>query len=77
MPQLAVEGEIQFPVEPLVLDELDDAVLRKAFDDGTPVVVRADTPEAVLAALARPEVACVVVPTKELMEIDLIEATYG
>lgn len=77
VPQLAVEGEIQFPVEPLVLDELDDAVLRKAFDDGTPVVVRADTPEAVLAALARPEVACVVVPTKELMEIDLIEATYG
>jgi hypothetical protein len=77
VPQLAVEGEIQFPAEPLVLDELDDAVLRKAFDDGTPVVVRADTPEGVLAALARPEVACVVVPTKELTEIDLIEATYG
>ena len=77
MPQLAVEGEIQFPAEPLVLDELDDAVLRKAFDDGTPVVVRADTPEGVLAALARPEGACVVVPTKELTEIDLIEATYG
>jgi hypothetical protein len=77
VPQLAVEGEIQFPAEPLVLDELDDAVLRKAFDDGTPIVVRADTPEGVLAALARPEVACVVVPTKELTEIDLIEDTYG
>ena len=77
MPQLAVEGEIEFPAEPLVLDELDDNVLRKAFDDGTPVVVRADTKEKVVAALARPEVACVLVPRKELTEIDLIKATYG
>ena len=29
VPQLAVEGEIEFPTEPLVLDELDDARLRK------------------------------------------------
>ena len=77
VPQLAVEGEIEFPAEPLVLDDLDDALLRKAFDEGTPVVVRADSEEKVLAALARPEVACVLVPTKELTEIDLIEATYG
>ena len=52
-------------------------MLRKAHDEGTPVVVRAETAEKVLAALARPEVACVLVPTKELTEIDLIEATYG
>ena len=77
VPQLAVEGEIEFPAEPLVLDELDDARLRTAHEEGTPVVVRADTQEKVLAALARPEVACVLVPTKELTEIDLIEATYG
>jgi hypothetical protein len=77
VPQLAVEGEIEFPAEPLVVDELEDTVLRKAFDEGTPVVVRADSEEKVLAALARPEVACVLVPTKELAEIDLIEATYG
>jgi hypothetical protein len=77
VPQLAVEGEIEFPAEPLVLDELDEAVLRKAFDEGTPVVVRADTEEKVVAALARPEVACVLVPTKELTQIDLIRATYG
>jgi hypothetical protein len=77
VPQLAVEGEIEFPAEPLVVDELEDTVLRKAFDEGTPVVVRADSVEKVLAALARPEVACVLVPTKELAEIDLIEATYG
>jgi len=77
VPQLAVEGEIEFPAEPLVLDDLDDARLRKAHEEGTAVVVRADTVEKVLAALARPEVACVLVPTKELTEIDLIEATYG
>ena len=77
MPQLALESEVEFPAEPLVLDELDDAQLRRAHEEGTPVVVRADTEEKVLAALARPEVACVVVPSKELLDIDLIESTYG
>jgi len=77
VPQLALEGEIEFPVEPLVLDDLDDTQLRKAHEEGTPVVVRADSEEKVLAALARPEVACVLVPSKELLELDLIEATYG
>ena len=77
MPQLAVEGEIEFPAEPLLLDELDDEQLRNAHEKGTPVVVRADTEGKVLAALARPEVACVLVPSKELLEVDLIEATYG
>ena len=77
VPQLAVEGEIEFPAEPLVLDELDDSLLRQAHEEGTPVVVRADTADKVVAALARPEVACVLVPSKELTEIDLIKATYG
>ena len=77
VPQLAVEGEIEFPAEPLVLDELDDAQLRKAHEEGTPVVVRADNEENVLAALARPEVACVLVPDAKLVEIDLVKATYG
>jgi hypothetical protein len=77
VPQLAVEGEIEFPAEPLLLEKLDDGQLRKAHDEGTPVVVRADTEEKVLAALARPEVACVLVPDAKLLEIDLIEATYG
>ena len=77
VPQLALEGNIDFPSEPLVLDELDDAKLRAAHEEGTPVVVRADTEEKVLAALARPEVACVLVPNSELLQIDLVEATYG
>jgi len=77
VPQLAVEGEIEFPAEPLVLDELDDAQLRQAHEQGTPVVVRADSEEQVLAALTRPEVACVLVPDAKLLEIDLVKATYG
>ena len=77
MPQLAVDGEIEFPAEPLVLDEVDDEALRRAHEQGTPVVVRADSKERVLAALARPEVACVLVPTQDLLAIDLVEATYG
>jgi hypothetical protein len=77
VPQLALEGEIEFPSEPLVLEKLDDAQLRKAHDEGTPLVVRADSEEQVLAALARPEVACVLVTDAKLLEIDLVEATYG
>jgi hypothetical protein len=77
VPQLAVEGQIEFPSKPLVLDELDDTELRKAHEEGTPVVVRADSEEKVLAALARPEVACVLVPNARLLEIDLVKATYG
>jgi hypothetical protein len=41
--------------------------------------VRADSVETVKAALARPEVSCVVVPPTqvELLELDLTELTYG
>jgi hypothetical protein len=77
VPQLAVEGEIEFPAEPLILEELDDARLRQAHEEGTPVVVRANSEEQVLAALARPEVACVLVPDAKLLELDLVKATYG
>ena len=80
VPELAVEGEAEFPSEPLILDDVSDPdALREAFDQGTPVVVRADSAEKILAALARPEVACVLVPTEkhELLDIDLVELTYG
>jgi hypothetical protein len=63
----------------LVLDDLDDARLREAFDSGTPVVVRASSAEGIKAALARPEVACVLVPADrpDLLALDLTELTYG
>ena len=80
VPEVIVEGERALPDGAIVLDSVDDiAVLRGAFDEGRPVVVRADTPEAVGRALARPEVSCVVVPAdrRELLELDLRALTYG
>jgi hypothetical protein len=65
--------------EALVLEQLDDDELRRAHEAGTPVVVRADSPDGVLHALARPEVAAVVVPASkpELLDLDLTKLTYG
>ena len=77
VPELALEGSLEL-TGALVLDDVrDDARLRQAHAEGTPVVVRASTPEAVKAALARPEVASVLVPTEELLALDLTSLTYG
>jgi hypothetical protein len=79
VPEIAVEGELDL-AEALVLDGVSDTkTLEEAHQAGRPVVVRADSPEDVKAALARPEVASVVVPTerRELLELDLTELTYG
>ncbi len=77
IPELALEGTLELEGA-LVLDGIeDDAGLREAHAQGKPVVVRAATPEAVKAALARPEVASVLVPTEELLALDLTELTYG
>lgn len=79
VPEIVVEGEIELPAETLVVHELDVDSLRSAFDEGRPVAVRAADAEAVHAALARPEVSCVLVPPdrRELTEIDLRTLTYG
>jgi hypothetical protein len=81
VPELAVEGDPAVPErEALVLEGVDDlAPIAEAFDAGRPVVVHAASPEAIRAALARPEVAAVVVPQdhSELLELDLTELTYG
>ena len=64
VPELALEGSLDIDGA-LVLDDVpDDARLREAHAQGTPVVVRASTPEAVKEALARPEVASVLVPDR-------------
>ena len=79
VPEIAVEGEVELG-EALVLDDVsDDSALKEAHGAGRPVVVRAETPEAVKEALARPEVACVVVPEakRDLVDLDLTELTYG
>jgi hypothetical protein len=75
VPQLAVEGEIDLDGA-LVLDQLDLEQIGAAFDEGRPVVIRADSEEAVLEALRRPEVSSVIVPP-ELVELDLVKLTYG
>ena len=41
------------------------------------IVVRAATTEQVKAALARPEVACTLVPSEDLLDLDLRKLTYG
>ena len=77
VPELALEGSLDIEGA-LVLDDVsDDAKLREAHAQGTPVVVRALTPEAIKEALARPEVASVLVPTEELLALDLTALTYG
>jgi hypothetical protein len=79
VPEIAVEGELDVE-DALVLDGIsDEAALKEAHEHGRPVVVRADSAEGLKAALARPEVACVLVPPKnrELLELDLTELTYG
>jgi DNA topoisomerase IA len=77
VPELALEGSLDVEGA-LVLDDISDtAKLSDAHAEGTPVVVRALTPEAIKAALARPEVASVLVPTEELLALDLTALTYG
>ena len=75
VPQLAVEGEVDLDGA-LVLDQLDLEQIAAAFEEGRPVVIRAESEAAVLEALRRPEVSSVIVPP-ELADLDLVELTYG
>lgn len=81
VPQIAVEGEDDIPLDDaLVVEGVDDVGrLEEAHAKGVPVVVRATTAEAVRAALERPEVACVLVPPeqRELRELDFRQLKYG
>ena len=79
VPEIAVEGELELG-DALVLDDVsDETALKQAHEQGRAVVVRAGSAEAVKAALARPEVASVLVPADKrgLLELDLTELTYG
>jgi hypothetical protein len=79
VPEITVEGELPLE-EAVVLDGVGNLeILREAHRSGKPVVVRAATPQALLDALAHPEVSAVVVPEqkRELLELDLTKLTYG
>jgi hypothetical protein len=81
VPELAVTGDPTVPTEEaLVVGGVADLQpIADAFQAGRPVVVLASSPEEVRAALARPEVASVLVPEerRDLLELDLTELTYG
>lgn len=77
VPELALAGTVDL-TGALELDSVEDvAALRAAHAGGLPVVVHAGSVEAVTAALARPEVACVVVADEALLTVDLADLTYG
>ena len=77
VPEIALEGSIDLEGA-LVLDSAEDVDrLRAAHEQGTPVVVRAASADAVKRALARPEVACAIVTDPALLDLDLRSLTYG
>jgi len=77
VPELALVGTVDV-TGALQLDDVGDVeALRAAHARGVPVVVHAATIEAVTLALARPEVACVLVADEELLAVDLADLTYG
>ena len=81
VPEIAAEGDPRVALdEALVLDDVHDTTrLERAHREGIPIAVRAATADEVVEALARPEVACALVPADatELLELDLTELTYG
>ncbi len=77
VPELALAGTIDL-TGAVELDGVADLdALRAAHADGTPVVIHAGTVEQITAALARPEVSCVLVADEALLAIDLADLTYG
>jgi hypothetical protein len=77
VPAIAVDGTIDVEGA-LTVDDVEDVdALREAHLAGTPVIARAASAEEVVQALARPEVACVLVTDPALLELDLAELTYG
>lgn len=77
VPEVALAGTIDIEGALELADVRDEAALRAAHEQGIPVVVHAVSLEQVTAALARPEVACVLVTDAELLDVDLADLTYG
>jgi hypothetical protein len=77
VPEIVLEGTLDLEGA-LVVDGLSDLeLIHAAHVEGTPVVVRASTPEEVVAALSHGEVACALVRNAKLLELDLAAMTYG
>ena len=77
VPEIVLEGSVDLSGA-LVLDDLSDvAGIQEAHQQGRPVAVRASSPDEVVQALARPEVAAALVRDPALLGLDLPELTYG
>lgn len=77
VPAIALEGAID-QEGALVLDGVSDLeAIRRAHQDGTPIVVRCSTAADVHAALSLGPVSCALVSDESLLELDLAEMTYG
>ena len=77
VPELALVGTIDVTGALELEDVSEVEALRTAHADGVPVVVHADSVEEITAALARPEVSCVLVADESLLALDLADLTYG
>jgi hypothetical protein len=75
VPEIALAGDIELDGA-LVLDAWDESA-QAAFEEGRPVVVRASSAVEVKDALSHPEVASVLVTDPKLLELDLVDLTYG
>ena len=77
VPEIALEGELDVDgrVSSWTSGTTDE--LHAAFEQGGRSSSAPTTPKAVKAALAHPEVACVLVRDRALLELDLVELTYG
>ena len=77
VPAIALEGTVDV-TDALVVDSVEDLdELRVAHALGQAVVTRADDAASVARALARPEISCVLVRDRTLLDLDLPELTYG
>ncbi|MGH3109862.1 MAG: hypothetical protein ACRDQT_02960 [Gaiellaceae bacterium] len=77
VPEIALEGSLDLD-DALVLHDLSDVErIHAAHLEGTPVVVRAESKEEIVAALSLGEVACVLVRDEALLDVDLASLTYG
>jgi hypothetical protein len=76
VPEIALAGTLDLTGS-LELGGVEDvAALRDAHARGVPVVVHAGSVDEVARALARPEVACVLVDEEALLGIDFTDLTY-
>ena len=77
VPEIVLEGTADLEGALILDDVADRDAIHAAHRAGTPIVIRASTPEGVHAALSLGPVACALVRDERLLELDLAGMTYG